>query len=126
MAPGDVSRVSIVTLGVRTPIPDPSPIEGEGRPPMTDAAVLASGKGHTDENFPVASWVLHPRHRAPIMAFYRFARVADDVADHPTASANEKLALLAAMQAGLTGADGVSPEGEGLRRALIADDLTDQ
>ena len=93
---------------------------------MTEAAVLASGKGHTDENFPVASWVLHPRHRAPIMAFYRFARVADDVADHPTASPDEKLALLAAMQAGLTGAEGVSPEGEGLRRALAGGGLTDQ
>jgi len=93
---------------------------------MTDAAVLASGKGHTDENFPVASWVLHPRHRAPIMAFYRFARLADDVADHETASANEKLALLEKMRLGLTGEDGVSPEGESLRRALAADDLTDQ
>jgi len=93
---------------------------------MTDAAVLASGKGHTDENFPVASWVLHPRHRAPIMAFYRFARLADDVADHETASAEEKLALLEKMRLGLTGADGVSPEGESLRRALAANNLTDQ
>jgi hydroxysqualene synthase len=93
---------------------------------MTDAAILASGKGHTDENFPVASWILHPRHRAPIMAFYRFARLADDVADHPTASADEKLGLLAKMQDGLVGADGVSPEGEGLRRALQANNLTDQ
>jgi squalene synthase HpnC len=93
---------------------------------MTDTAALASGKGHTDENFPVASWILHPRHRAPIMAFYQFARLADDVADHETASADEKLGLLAKMQAGLVGADGVSPEGEGLRRALAAADLTDQ
>jgi len=93
---------------------------------MTDTAAFASGKGHTDENFPVASWVLHPRHRAPIMAFYRFARLADDVADHPTAAPDEKLALLAKMQAGLLGADGVSPEGEGLRRALAANNLTDQ
>ena len=49
------------------------------------AADLASGKGHNDENFPVASFLLHPRHRAPILAFYRFARVADDVADSETA-----------------------------------------
>jgi hydroxysqualene synthase len=93
---------------------------------MTQAAELASGKRHNDENFPVASFILHPRHRAPIMAFYRFARAADDVADNPDAPADRKLALLARMQAGLEGQDGVSPEGEGLRRALAADGLTHQ
>ena len=41
-----------------------------------------SGKGHRDENFPVASRLVAPRFRAPVMAFYRFARAADDVADH--------------------------------------------
>jgi squalene synthase HpnC len=93
---------------------------------MSEAAVLASGKGHTDENFPVASFVLHPRHRAPVMAFYRFARAADDVADNAAASGEQKLALLGRMQAGLQGQAGASSEGEGLRRALIADNLTDQ
>lgn len=67
------------------------------------AVDLTSGKGHRDENFPVASFVLRRRHRAPIMAFYRFARAADDIADHPTASAAEKLAQLDAMRAGLSG-----------------------
>ena len=93
---------------------------------MSGAANLASGKGHNDENFPVASFVLHPRHRAPIMAFYRFARVADDVADHPTASAQEKLALLDQMQQGLLGRGGVNVEGEALRHALLASGITDQ
>src|ERR1700761_7224989 len=93
---------------------------------MSEAAVLASGKGHNDENFPVASFVLHPRHRAPVMAFYRFARAADDVADNATATPERKLQLLSQMQAGLQGHAGVNVEGEGLRRALIADDLTDQ
>ncbi len=65
---------------------------------------LASGKGHRDENFPVASWVVARRHRAPIMAFYRFARAADDVADHAQASAEDKLRRLRAMRAGLLGA----------------------
>ncbi|HEX4180059.1 MAG TPA: squalene synthase HpnC [Caulobacteraceae bacterium] len=95
-------------------------------PASSQAAELASGKGHNDENFPVASFILHPRHRAPIMAFYRFARAADDVADNPAAPADEKLALLAAMQSGLQGAGGISPEGEGLRHALRAANLTDQ
>jgi hydroxysqualene synthase len=93
---------------------------------MSGAAQLASGKGHNDENFPVASFILHPRHRAPIMAFYRFARTADDVADNPDAPPEQKLALLEQMRAGLSGADGVSAEGEGLRRALAANGLTDQ
>jgi hydroxysqualene synthase len=67
------------------------------------AGSLSSGKGHRDENFPVASWILKAEHRAPIMAFYRFARAADDVADHPEASAAEKLEDLAEMRRGLAG-----------------------
>jgi hydroxysqualene synthase len=63
---------------------------------------LGSGKGHKDENFPVASWILKREHRAPVMAFYHFARAADDIADHPTASEADKLARLADMRAGLT------------------------
>jgi hydroxysqualene synthase len=63
---------------------------------------LDSGKGHKDENFPVASWILKREHRAPIMAFYHFARAADDIADHPTACAADKLTRLADMRAGLT------------------------
>ena len=59
----------------------------------TSAAELRSGKGHHDENFPVASWLIHPRHRAPILAFYEFVRVADDIADHPLLPAAEKLSL---------------------------------
>ncbi len=64
---------------------------------------LSSGKDHKGENFPVASWLLKAEHRAPIMAFYRFARAADDIADHPSASAADKLTRLAAMRAGLAG-----------------------
>ena len=47
-----------------------------------DAATEArSGKGHRDENFPVASHLIHPRHRGPILDFYYFVRAGDDVAD---------------------------------------------
>lgn len=70
---------------------------------MTQANDLSSGKGHRDENFPVASLLIKPEHRAPIMAFYRFARAADDIADNEAASQAEKLALLAHMSAGLAG-----------------------
>ena len=67
-----------------------------------DAAALASGKDHKGENFPVASWLLAPAARAPVLAYYRFARAADDVADHPTATGEAKLRLLGEMRAGLT------------------------
>ena len=85
------------------------------------ASGLASGKGHRDENFPVASWVLKRRHRAPIMAFYRFARAADDVADHPTASAQDKLRRLRAMRGGLAGAG--SAEAVALGEVMARDGL---
>lgn len=82
------------------------------------SAELQSGKSHTDENFPVASVLIAPRHRAPILAFYRFARAGDDVADHPAAPAAEKLALLDQMRATLAGESDIAPEALALRRAI--------
>lgn len=79
---------------------------------------LSSGKGHRDENFPVASALIAKEHRAPIMAFYRFARAADDIADHAEAPANEKLSRLAAMRAGLDGEG--TPEAMALGAAMRA------
>ena len=93
---------------------------------MTDAADLASGKGHRNENFPVASWLIRPELRSAILAFYRFARAADDVADHETAKAAEKLSHLARMEAGLRGERGTSPEAEALHAVLLERGLTDQ
>lgn len=68
-----------------------------------DIARTSSGKTHRDENFPVASFLIAPRHRAPILAFYDFVRAADDIADHPTLPAQEKLDLLDALDAALIG-----------------------
>jgi hydroxysqualene synthase len=68
-----------------------------------DAAGWRSGKGHRDENFPVASWLIARRHRAPILAFYNFVRTADDIADHAALPAEQKLALLDRLEAGLLG-----------------------
>ena len=82
------------------------------------AADLASGKGHTDENFPVASHLIAPQFRAPIMAFYRVARLADDIADHATATPQQKLARLGDIEASLTGKSEVSPEAVALRQVL--------
>jgi squalene synthase HpnC len=85
---------------------------------VTTASELRSGKTHRDENFPVASWIIHPRHRALILAFYNFVRTADDIADHATLGAQEKLAYLDLLEAGLLGQGDSQPEAVNLRRAL--------
>src|SRR5580700_3152776 len=85
---------------------------------MTNASEWRSGKGHRDENFPVASWIIHPRHRALILAFYNFVRTADDIADHETLGGDEKLALLDLLEAELLGKGDSQAEAVNLRRAL--------
>lgn len=87
---------------------------------MSDATALSSGKGHKDENFPVASVVIAARHRPAVMAFYNFVRAADDVSDNETASADEKLHLLDEMRKSLMGTGDASPEGVKLRELLQA------
>jgi squalene synthase HpnC len=82
------------------------------------AAELRSGKGHRDENFPVASWLISAKHRAPILAFYDFVRIADDIADHPTLGPSEKLAHLDALEAGLMGRTEGEPAAHKLRAVL--------
>jgi hydroxysqualene synthase len=86
-------------------------------------ADFASGKGHADENFPVASLLVSPAHRAPIMAFYKVARLADDVADHATATPAAKLKRLAEIEASLTGAGDACPEAVTLGRVLAERNL---
>src|SRR5450756_239332 len=85
---------------------------------MTTASELRSGKTHRDENFPVASWIIHPRHRALILAFYNFVRTADDIADHATLGKREKLDYLDLLEAELLGRGDSQPEAVRLRRAL--------
>src|SRR4030088_1386795 len=85
---------------------------------MTSARELRSGKTHRDENFPVASWIIHPRHRAVILAFYNFVRTADDIADHATLEASAKLAHLDLLEAELLGKGDSQPEAVNLRQAL--------
>jgi len=90
------------------------------------ASDLASGKGHKDENFPVASILIAKKFRAPIMAFYRFARAADDVADNAAAPPTAKLALLEDMRASLLGESGSSPEAAALRQVLAERGLSNE
>jgi squalene synthase HpnC len=77
-----------------------------------------SGKGHRDENFPVASFLIHPRHRKAILAFYNFVRTADDIADHASLTPPEKLGLLARLEAGLIGGNNDDAAAVHLRDAL--------
>jgi squalene synthase HpnC len=91
---------------------------------MITAADARSGKGHRDENFPVASRLIHPRHRAPILAFYEFVRTADDIADHPTLPAQEKLALMDRLEGTLLGRNDDNPVGIALRTQLAERGLT--
>jgi hydroxysqualene synthase len=91
---------------------------------MITAAEARSGKGHRDENFPVASRIIHPRHRGPILAFYEFVRTADDIADHATLPPAEKLALMDRLEATLLGKNDDDPVGVALRSQLVARSLS--
>jgi squalene synthase HpnC len=56
--------------------------------------IIALSVGHY-ENFPVASVLLPPRYRRAVVAIYRFARAADDIADEGTAAPAARHAALA-------------------------------
>jgi squalene synthase HpnC len=90
----------------------------------SDAGNWRSGKGHRDENFPVASWLIRARHRPPILAFYNFVRTADDIADHPTLQPEEKLALLDRLDGGLTGKNDEDAVAARLRGELAEHNLS--
>jgi squalene synthase HpnC len=85
---------------------------------MTNAHDLRSGKTHRDENFPVASRLIHARHRALILAFYEFVRTADDIADHSTLTAPQKVEMLDRLEADLLGTGDGNPQAVTLRHAL--------
>jgi hydroxysqualene synthase len=93
---------------------------------MSDASALASGKGHRDENFPVASFLIHPRHRDVILAFYRFARAADDVADNAPADPETKLIFLDEMRRTLRGEADTAIDAQILREIIAKRNLTAQ
>jgi squalene synthase HpnC len=85
---------------------------------MTDAAQLRSGKGHKDENFPVASHLIAKRHRPLILAFYEFVRTADDVADNAKLTERQKIDLLDGLEANLVGSGAGNVQAVALREAL--------
>ena len=84
-----------------------------------------SGKGHRDENFPVASRLIHPRHRGPILAFYEFVRTADDIADHATlAAAGQACAARPARGGTCSAGTAMTPVAVALRAQLAARHLS--
>ena len=56
------------------------------------------------ENFPVGSFLIPKRLRPDVHVYYRFARLADDIADHPELSKDTKVERLNAMEAALDSA----------------------
>lgn len=68
---------------------------------MTVAVETPSGKSAKDENFPVGSWLLPAKLRPHVAVFYAFARAADDIADNPKLSPDEKIARLDGFAAAL-------------------------
>jgi squalene synthase HpnC len=85
---------------------------------MTATADLRSGKSAGDENFPVGSRLIAAQHRPAIMAFYDYARTADDIADHETLPSGEKLERLEALRASLVGENDAEPVAVALRQVL--------
>lgn len=85
---------------------------------MSASAELRSGKGAGDENFPVASLLIRPIYRAPVLAFYEFVRVADDIADHASLSPDEKIRQLDHLEGSLLGSNDDEPQGVHLRTVL--------
>jgi hydroxysqualene synthase len=65
---------------------------------MTITSSIDASKTEHDENFPVASFLIGSRLRTPILSFYRFARAADDIADHPILSEGDKFAGLDSLE----------------------------
>ena len=81
-------------------------------------------KSSTDENFPVASRLIAKRYRTTILSFYRFARAADDIADHPSLSEDEKIGVLDQFEDTLLGKTDVIADALPLREACDKHKLT--
>ncbi|MBV8131799.1 MAG: squalene synthase HpnC [Alphaproteobacteria bacterium] len=86
-----------------------------------------SGKGRSAENFPVGSLLIRRDLRPHVHAFYRFARNADDIADNPALTAEEKIRRLDRMAAILDGTPGGdSPTAAAMHKSLVETRMTAQ
>ena len=65
---------------------------------MAQEIATPSGKDRATENFPVGSALIRPDLRAHVHAYYRWARMADDIADNPALSPEDKIRRLDLME----------------------------
>ena len=87
--------------------------------PDSVAVAATPSRDHDAENFPTASLILAKPLRAKVMAFYRFVRTADDIADSAELSAAEKLRRLATMNDTLDDPQTSLLEAAGLHRHAV-------
>lgn len=94
---------------------------------VTSAAAplpAAASKTANEENFPVASLLLDKSRRGTVMAYYHFARHADDIADSADLTGEEKVAALDALEQALRGTkDGPELSTATAFRAAVSGDL---
>ena len=93
----------------------------------TGSIETPSGKGVGDENFPVGSFLLPKPLRPHVACFYHFARAADDIADNPDLTAQEKLDRLEAYDRALVNGstDAQLSKPDHLRDSLRETGITD-
>jgi hydroxysqualene synthase len=86
-----------------------------------------SGKHSGNENFPVGSALIRAELRPHVHAFYRFARMADDIADNPALEPDDKIRRLDLMEAVLLheGREDIRQSAD-LRRSLAATHVSAQ
>lgn len=80
-------------------------------PALSESVLLSQCVGPDSESFPVL-WLLPPGQRTTVAAYYRFARLADHIADHGDLESGDKIALLHKMRNTLRaphGSQGNSP-----------------